>query len=420
MSNVAIMIGSKTLYLNEKSIDRYAYIGAAEINAMVIGLCNQNPQNQYYLISKCGDSTKQKTDKSDIPANLHFIVDDKYRVTDDEMTDRNKVYAKLDKLVSELKQIGIDYGILMSPLTQAHIPFSVLKKDKQDYCKPLESHFRGMYANYIINQMNFPYITWNTDDRYIFNNGSSVTRQENVGLGFSNFSYTSSLFVDLEKQTQINNIKHTVNVPIIYNYCDPFMLLTKNFVNFDRNILDIENKKEMLLFVNPMKTYDRYTDLQNYVLQSNFPVGVSICGDWHKDKPQTINDPRFKGKLPQNELTELLKTSKYSFILPSWYPNKPTPCTAKYWECVFYKVIPFLHKNYGETWWKNTHNIPDFLWVTDGNNLINKINYLENNPEEYKKLLNQVEATLKPEYLTFEFYNNVFKNAIENNCGVKW
>lgn len=75
-----------------------------------------------------------------------------------------------------------------------------------------------------------------------------------------------------------------------------------------------------------------------------------------------------------------------------------------------YGIIPFMHPFYDQQ-----HHIPcpDFIRVNSPKELLEKIDYLENNKKEYNKLLNELNDMLKTEYYDGTFINKIITNGIK-------
>jgi hypothetical protein len=77
---------------------------------------------------------------------------------------------------------------------------------------------------------------------------------------------------------------------------------------------------------------------------------------------------------------------------------------------VNYGIIPFMHPYYDD---QKHIPCPDFIRVNSPQELHQKIDYLESNPSEYRKLLQQLNDMLKPEYYDGTFINKVIMNAVQ-------
>ena len=114
----------------------------------------------------------------------------------------------------------------------------------------------------------------------------------------------------------------------------------------------------------------------------------------------------FKGPKKFEDLQKMLSDIKYTFIIPiekGW-------TTAKYCEMLHYGIIPFMHPYYD-----SQRNLGDlkFLRVNNSEELYERIEYLENNPEKRIELLNKLrKKLLKPEYYNGKHLNNLIMNNL--------
>lgn len=140
----------------------------------------------------------------------------------------------------------------------------------------------------------------------------------------------------------------------------------------------------------------RYPTLKSYIL--DHINDVEIYGQW---KESTIgDDPRFKGPKKFHDLQSMLHHVKYTFCIPI----KKGWATAKFWEMLNYDIIPFVHPSYDE---QNNIGFPEILRVKDSKDLFNKIEYLENHPDDYQRLLKQLKNLIKPEYHSGDYLNEL-------------
>ena len=146
----------------------------------------------------------------------------------------------------------------------------------------------------------------------------------------------------------------------------------------------------------------RYPMLKQYVL--DHVEDVDVYGKWVHE--EALKDPRFKGPKPFSELQKMLPKVKYTFCIPiqkGWV-------TAKFWEMAHYGIIPFLHPDYDK---QDNLKVPDILRVKNSKDLYEKIEFLENNPDEYDKLRAEIDAMIKDDYYTGEHLNKLTNDFLE-------
>ena len=93
------------------------------------------------------------------------------------------------------------------------------------------------------------------------------------------------------------------------------------------------------------------------------------------------------------------------------YSQVPGFVTIKFWECICLGLIPFIHPDYDCNHYLNA---PEYLYLKSPEDLRNKIEELENNPEMYRDLMNQCIGMFKESWLSGSALNNyIFKNISE-------
>ena len=113
------------------------------------------------------------------------------------------------------------------------------------------------------------------------------------------------------------------------------------------------------------------------------------------------------------ELEKEIKGAKYMLV----YSQTPGFVTAKPWEMIILGILPFLHPDY------DCHNLlkfPEYLYLKDEKDFLNKINELEKNPQKYKDLMKQLQDMLKPEYFDGSFIVNGIFGNIAKDLGFKY
>ena len=107
-------------------------------------------------------------------------------------------------------------------------------------------------------------------------------------------------------------------------------------------------------------------------------------------------------------MTDELLATKYTFCVPI----KEGMVTSKYAEMLHYGIIPFLHPSYDTDF--NVFPEGHFIRCKSPEDLKKKIEFLNANPEHYKKLFyNLQEKYLKDSYYTGEHVDNKIWEAYE-------
>lgn len=117
---------------------------------------------------------------------------------------------------------------------------------------------------------------------------------------------------------------------------------------------------------------------------------------------------------PILEMEDMMWDSKYTFIPPVSLKYREF-VTQKVWTMLYYGIIPFWCKtDYDVT---NIYSeIPDYLKVETPEEMWDKINFLEENPEEYNKIRNQLYEVLKDEYFDTDFVFNEIEKVLNNKA----
>lgn len=381
-----IAIGKFGRSINFKESNWSAVGGDNEPPTLFLKLAELNSNNTYYLIGK-SNFRKMDNDFKNKYKNIIDLWEFYDKEKDDNIT---FLYDYISK-----NNIKIDCGILFAGPTSAACMNNVLKNKKGEYCKPLNCflNYAGPIVDYL-NKSQIKYISLVPDPRYnpipareLYNRpvyNLSQYDEENISIHIK--SYDDLDFIEENEKTTYNDI-------------EKMFFIGKNKLNF--NNLNKNIKMMIVLNEGGNGGLKRGPILKEYIL-NNFN-DIEIYGKW-ADK--WYEDKRFKGPKKFIELQNLLPNVKYTFIIPiqkGWV-------TAKFWEMINYGIIPFMHPYYDE---QNHINCPDFIRVKSPEELLEKINYLENNEFDYKKLLKSLQDLLKDEYYNGEYINNLLNEKIK-------
>lgn len=157
---------------------------------------------------------------------------------------------------------------------------------------------------------------------------------------------------------------------------------------------------QMMLFLNEGNP-SRYEDVIKYVLGENNKI--KIYGKWNKKILE--KDDRFED-IPMAQLTEYFDRIKYTFCIPI----KQHWATGKFWDMIRMGIIPFVHPEYDSQ--KNI-GFPEFLRIKSAEDLQNKMDFLDNNVEEYNKLYTSLQNMITPDKQDGTYLNKVIMNSLE-------
>jgi hypothetical protein len=387
--NIAIGKIGKSIKFNRKS---WGVIGgdneAPEFFEM---LAKKNPQNTYYVVGRT-DLHRIKNNDQDIP-NLISIWGDFDSKTMDAKTYPLEYFEK--------NNIKIDKGIFLSGPTQGSLGIlyktNDLKKGKKVIGKALM-----MATNYVapiayyLNETKIPWIMINNDPRYLklakdwFNPPKKILSQYNTKIAHK--------MANLEDQLK------TIYVQLDVQYAEMEKICLLDLANKKMNPkITSERTKTFGIILNEggNGVPSRYPELKKYVL--DYIDDVEVYGQWkHKEAEK---DSRFKGSMPFHDMPEYLNEIKYTFIIPiqkGWV-------TAKIWEMISNGVIPFLHPNYDD---QNHIDVPDFLRIKNPEDLHNKIEKLEANPDIASKLQKGLLEKITQSDINGDNLNNIIDEAL--------
>ena len=270
-----------------------------------------------------------------------------------------------------------------------------MKKKDGNEAKILQcfQNYAGPVVDFL-NKSNINYFTLTPDPRYHPIQARDLFNIAKFSLMQYNQTDEASRIKSIENQ---ENIKFPV--PGYYSGIEKVFFLDKE----KKDITSYNKTKKFMMVLNEGGNggLKRGPLLKEYIL--DFFPDIEVYGKW-EDK--WYDDSRFKGPLKFNELQKVLSEVKYTFIIPiekGWV-------TAKFWEMINYGIIPFMHPYYDD---QKHIPCPEFLRVKNPQDLHNKIEFLEKNPEEYKKLLLQLNDMLKDEYYNGDYINKTIMDGVK-------
>jgi hypothetical protein len=126
----------------------------------------------------------------------------------------------------------------------------------------------------------------------------------------------------------------------------------------------------------------RYMQLKKWVLDPDINRENAIYGYWHSSRVQ--GDQRFKGFVPSTEdLYNIMRNTRYTVIMPTNYGW----ATSKPWIVASRGTIPFIPDTYDV---QQNQPLPRYLRVSSPQEMYQKIDELEANPEKRYKLLEEL------------------------------
>lgn len=408
MKSIAVgKIGKSVLF---NSSQWGAIGGDNEAPVFYENLFHKNPDITFYIIGASDYSRLDKSERDRI--NKHGNVIDAW----DTFTEWGKSYrgeskSKRQDYLTEwmLTSPKIDAGLLfIGPTgTSNVVGKSRLMTDPTSLASPIEmlSKYAGPIIDYLNMNSDMPWVGILNDPRFFPANMRDMFHRPSVVLS----QYTESI-----KHTTVtaydDHKSETVTVQSKYTAIETIFLIGKekgkaiteapsvSLDSFFEDTVELKQGEKDIKFMivcNEGRP-SRYSDLKKYILDR--VDDVDIYGKWTDEI--LSNDKRFKGPKKFNDLQQMLPRVKYTFCIPI----KKGWVTAKFWEMAHYGIIPFLHPTYDE---QNNLKCPEFLRITDANDLYKKIEFLEKNPDAYDTLRNNIESMLKNEYYDGTYLNNL-------------
>ena len=155
---------------------------------------------------------------------------------------------------------------------------------------------------------------------------------------------------------------------------------------------------------------DRYKDIKKYIIDNeNYFDDINIYGKWNDDILKAYK--QFKGPTHIKNIENVLSNTKYTFIIPI----KKGWVTAKFWEMIYYNIIPFFHPYYDDM---NLLDVPDILRIKSPKDLINKIELFENNDKLYNDTLKLLQDKLTPDLYDGSFLNDLIYNTMYDHLNI--
>ena len=209
-----------------------------------------------------------------------------------------------------------------------------------------------------------------------------------------------------------NPVREKIQFPISYKPIERLWLLGKNKVDWR----GYNKTNEFIVTCNAPsdQTLDKFFYIKKWVL--DLFDNATIYGRWTCTKAMAteISKNNASHRFVERgmcEMEDLMFNTKYTIVIP---PSKKYPefVTQKVYSMLYYGIIPFWCKyDYDKD---NLHDeFPDFIKVETPEELIEKINYLNNNPEEYKKLLYQLYDLLQDKYFDNRIIHELFDEILD-------
>ena len=299
--------------------------------------------------------------------------------------------------------ITIDFALLMSGMcsSNANIPNFVPKGDgsKRKFLA-WTVNYAAPYL-YTLNELGCPFYMISEDARYITANAGDLYNHEK--LVFSQINGTFTTLPRIKSKTDFSRSR--VDVPVIYSGCEKIFMAGcskdwRSNIDFDRKLNSTGDRLIVLSNGHGIKKIntgagtnnERLSMYKKYVidnLKDTEYANTKIYGKWddetYENYPSIINRPMI-------ELKDEIADARYTFI----YSIAPGFITVKPMEMIMQGLIPFIHPDYDIY---NLLDIPEYCYIKDEQDLLNKMRELDNDPVKYKEIFDACMNCVKQEDL---------------------
>lgn len=428
--NIAIGKFGRSMYFNESSWSIYAGDDSPKI--VYLELARKHPNDTFYIIG-ASDFTKWKEKNSEffaeesVPENIVDVwgaakaeLGPKYNFGKKGYSEKmlykiegKEPWRMLDEYV-ETHGLMFDLGIFMQgpdsrvSVTGEKIPCKN-KKDSLVQCLMMSAMYNGP-MRHLTNKMGFPWYNIIEDPRYVPTHDIDCINREIYNLSQCDavIQKTTMDFYTQDPQTYTKK-------PFILKYSQVERLFLRNlkkvdFTNPDKIVVGkraYQKKTPFILTLND--GYDRLEFLENWVLNKH--PECKVYGKWG-DAAQEKHPGTFikKGIV---EIQDKMWEAMFTFV-PTFMKCRKNFVTQKVWKMMYYGIMPFWDKNSYDT--DNLFkDIPDYFKVDSPEQMWERIDYLMQNPDEYRKYLGVMYGLLEDKYFNGDFIDEIFNPLIEKH-----
>ena len=397
----------KSIKFNENSWG--AIGGDCEPKQLINAIAKRNPNIEYWLLSPNDLGKVRSKEKPAVQSLFGPPVETTVAAPSNvkEFHSTMKERKSADEAAQIIKDLDLDFIFFYTgPSSTVNIENYINKVDGTGKVKSLD--FFKYYAAPIIKAMNelekkVPIVGLLVDNRYIlackdWNDNNRPTYY----LAQNTFTKTEEFFCNPPLR-DIDTIESTYE----YSGIETVFLLDKKRYDTDE-LFEMKKTNSFMMLQNQGKGsggMDRWDPVRDYIVKND--IETDIYGKWDDDLKKEYPN-WFKGEKRIETMTDELLATKYTFCVPI----KEGMVTSKYAEMLHYGIIPFLHPSYDTDF--NVFPDGHFIRCKSPEDLKKKVQFLNDNPEHYKKLFyNLQEKYLKDSYYTGEHVDNKIWEAYE-------
>lgn len=390
----------KAIKFNENSWG--AIGGDCEPKQLINAIAARNPEIEYWLLSPNDLGRVRAKEK---PAVKSLFGDDAPAITA-AASNIHEFHSKMEnrksaeETVKFIKELDLDFIFFYTgPSSTVNIPAFINKVDGTGQVKSLD--FFKYYAAPIIQAMNelekkVPIVGLLVDNRYVLAcKDWGINNRPTYYLAQNNFTKEEQYFCN----PPLRDVK-TITSTYEYSGIETVFLLDKTRYNTDE-LFAMKKTNSFMMLQNQGKGtggMDRWNPVRDYIVEND--IKTDVYGKWDDELKEKYPD-WFKGECRIESMTDELLSTKYTFCVPI----KEGMVTSKYAEMLHYGIIPFLHPSYDTEF--NVFPEDHFIRCKSPADLKKKIEFLNDNPDHYKKLFHNLqEKYLRDSYYTGEHVDN--------------
>ena len=380
-------------------------------------IAKMNPEYTFYFIGP-NDLHKLSAKEYEMlfPAKN---VKSAYKKGDDYLSSYNSIFEYFKE-----NNITPNFALLFNGLCgSTNIPNYTPKVDGSGIAKIMQAFekYSGPYIN-ALNKIGCPFYLISEDARYI-----TVMARDIINQPRLIFTQTNGEFETMKhrKADDDPTLVPGEKLKAIYAGTEKIFLMglgkdwqdrihPENKVNLDgEKVIILSNGCGTSKINHPGDNASRLPEYKKWIFD-NFKgtsyKNTKIYGSWAKEiyeeYPQIIDKKIY-------ELGDEIDKAKYTLC----YSQVPGFVTNKAWEMICLGLIPFLHPDYDKD---HLLNLPDYLYLKDPKEFLDKINELESDPEKYICLMTSLVEYIKPAWVNGKALNNYILGKIAEDMGFKY
>lgn len=420
--NILIGKSGRSIFFDEDSWSIYA--GDDEAPILYTELARRYPQHTFYLIGKSDIPKLRRKIKKETNHSFSFFDDpDEASKTFEDYVPSNIVYlledfknsgfsdehVYLEDLIFK-KSLKFDAGIMIvGPTPQIGIPGKGIQKLDGQPGIVLEM-FQKYYAPvmHVLNITGTPYFNIVTDPRYVPYRARDIFNDERFILSQINTEFHGRKRISGYGELSAPQNLRLVSQKYEYAGVETIFMMRLKKVDFTQ----MEKPNQFIMALNSAGPQsDRQRIIKDWLLRDSSKQ-VKIYGKWEPEFISQFPDGVFEEKAIRDIEPEFWN-SRYTLI-PPFSLNQSNFVTQKFWKMIYYGIIPFFHPQYDTD---RLFNIPDFLRVSNPKQMWDRIDHLQNNENDYRRLLKLIYNMLDDKYFSGEFMMNKMSESVHRLTG---